>query len=193
MTTPELMNAQAKKFLNDSRKNEIGEFVVDIEKTKKEISKLKDREERYTNICSEGIITNVKLKEYLDPIRKEMSALETSFAQATAHKPKSEILLPTIEEIELFSKEAKALLEEITVGEGLNFAFKKGIIIKADMKIISTQRDLMVHGTLNLQEIYVKLFTERRNCWAPKCREVHIIQNINKKAGFDCKLSFCHN
>lgn len=161
MSTPEIMTAQAQQFLETSKRNEVAEFVVDVETTKKEISKLQDREKRYTNICSEGIITNSKLKEYLDPIREELSALEKKLAQAMAHKPKSEILLPTKEEIELFAKEATEMLE----GEGLNFETKKAIISQAGIKISSTQRDLMMHGSLNLNEIHVKFFSECRNCW----------------------------
>jgi len=168
MSTPEKMNAEVEQFLINHTKNETMDFVVDIEETKKEIAKLVEREKRYTNIYSEGLITIEKLKEYLFPLKEEMSALEKKLSQAMAQKPKAEVLLPTKEEIELFAKEATELL----AGD-LNFEAKKSIMSKANIQIFSTQRDLNVHGCINLSEIYVKLLPERWNSGVAKCGQIY--------------------
>ena len=162
MSKPERMSEQVEQFLANHVKDEMNEFVVDVEETKNRIAKLADREKRYANAYSEEVITLEKFKEYISPIKEEMAVLEGKLSQAIAGKPSSEVLLPTKEEIELFAKEAGKLLESIGE-EGLNFEVKKAIISKADIKIISTQRDLSVHGCINVNEIYVKLFAQYRN------------------------------
>jgi hypothetical protein len=123
--------------------------------------KLQEREKKFTNIYSEGIITIERLKEHLAPLKKDLEVLEASLAKAyTEQKPKSEVMLPTKEEIELFAKDAQEALRD------LNFESKKAIISKADVKIFSTQTELQVHGSINLNQLHVAFFSEHRNCGA---------------------------
>jgi len=79
-------------------------------KPKEEILKLKDREDRYTNAYSEGVIALGKLKEYLAPLKEKISFLEKNLTQAYSEQnTKSEITFPGQEEMEIFAKEATDL------------------------------------------------------------------------------------
>ena len=192
MSTPALMKDQIRKFMDNLKNDAVGSSGINIERTKLEISKLQEREKKYTNICSEGIISIEKLKEYVAPLKKELELLEADLVVAYAEqKPKSEVLLPTEEEIELFAKEATEALGD------LNFEAKKAIISKADVKIFSNQTELQVHGSINLNELHVAFFskysdevsatsdklpsnhvesfTEHRNRGFAQCWEIHTV------------------
>ncbi|KKU58631.1 MAG: hypothetical protein UX81_C0020G0015 [Parcubacteria group bacterium GW2011_GWA2_47_12] len=59
--------------------------------------------------------------------------------------------------------------------ENLNFNEKKVIVSGIINKVIATQKDVQVYGAFGLNEIYVKLFTEDRNCGVAECREEHAV------------------
>ena len=158
MSTPEIMQNYAEDWIKNHEINNANNSIIDTENTKKEISKLKGQEDRYTRIYSEGIISIEKLKEFLAPLKDKISLLEKDLAQSfIEQKPKLDMALPNEEEISLFAKEAISYLDN------LNFIAKKGIIRKAVTTIYSNQKDLQAHGCLNLNEIYVKLLTINRN------------------------------
>ena len=168
MSTPEIMQNYAEDWIKNHEINNANNSIIDTENTKKEISKLKGQEDRYTRIYSEGIISIEKLKEFLAPLKDKISLLEKDLAQSfIEQKPKLDMALPNEEEISLFAKEAISYLNN------LNFASKKGIIRKAITTIYSNQKDLQAHGCLNLNEIYVKLLTINRNSRVAECGEVH--------------------
>lgn len=154
MSMPALMSTQAERWVKDRENSDANKSVIDIESTKKEISKLKDREDRYANAYSEGVIALDRLKEYLAPLKEKISSLEKNLSRAYAEqKQKPEISLPSEEEMRLFSKKAKEVLNT------LHFASKKAMIGKTINKVSSTQKDLQVYGFINLNEIYVEFFT----------------------------------
>lgn len=158
MSSPELLKAQIVRWKIAQKGNVVSSAAVDVESTKKEISKLKTREERYTNAYSEGVITLDKLKEYLSPIKDSLATLEKSLGQASlVQSKKLETTFPSDEEIEFFAKEVVA-----TSGT-LIFMAKKGIMLGSLEKIYSTQKSMQVYGALNLNDIYVKYFTNNRH------------------------------
>ena len=166
MVTPDIMRTYAEEWKKNQVINDVNETVIDVENTKKELIKLKSQEDRYTKAYSEGVITLEKLKEFLAPFKDKISLLEKNLTQAyTEQKPKSDTVLPDSDEIETFAKEAVKYLNDT-----LSFSAKKGIIREAITTIYSNQKDLQAHGFINLNEIYVKLFTKDRNCRAPKRR-----------------------
>ncbi len=165
-STPSLMKEQVEKWLNNHNVNDTNVSVIDIEATRNEISKLKSREDKYTNAYSEEVITLGKLKEYLSPLKSKISLLEKNLAQACdTQKTKTEIMMPTDEEIDSFSKEIAEFLNPDT----LSFESKKVIIQRAITKIFSSEKDLQVYGYLNLNELY-GLLTNYRHRRSPKCR-----------------------
>lgn len=161
LSNPELMRVEVEKCLNNYKSTNVNKYVIDIEGTKQEIAKLKGRQDKYTNAYSENVISLEKLKEFITPLKDNVSSLEKNLAQAyVEQKSKQEIVVPSDEEIELFASEAKEHLKS------LSFEQKKGIIRNAVTKIQSTQSDLHVHGILNYSELYVIFFTEYRYRWS---------------------------
>lgn len=156
--SPELLKEQIERWKNDQNSNDLNRVVVDIESTKKEISKIKTREERYTNAYSEGVIDLGKLKEYLAPIKDRLTFLEKSLVQASASTPKnSDVLLPNDQEVQHFAKEITGALET------LSFEAKKGIMLGSLGKVYTTQKGMQVYGAFNLNELYVKYFSLSRH------------------------------
>ena len=176
MSTPALMSAQIKQWMENNKRSDAGNFVIDVESTRKEISKLKDQEDRYINAYSEKVITLNKLKDYLAPLKERLSLLEKNLAQADEEQEsKLEIVLPSEEDMELLAKEAIGIIDT------LSFTAKKAIIAKYVDKIYSTQENLSFHGFLNLTELYVEFFTESRDRRSPQCRQVNLVQGIDQK------------
>lgn len=168
MSSPELLKAQIVRWKVAQKGNVVNSEAVDIESTKKEISKLKTREDRYTNAYSEGVITLDKLKEYLAPIKDSVVSLEKSLLRASsALSPRLESTFPSDEEIELFAKEA------VAISGTLSFMAKKGIMLESLEKVYSTQKSMQIHGALNLNDIYVKYFTNNRHRRTSQCGQVH--------------------
>lgn len=165
MTTPELMHAQIEAWMNSDKNNNLDKSVIDIESTKINISKLEEREKRYTNAFSEKVITLERLKEHLEPLQDEIAALKKNLTQAYAEqKPELKMSLPSETEIQLFAKDA------VEVINTLNFSSKKAMIAKSIDRVFSTQKDLQLYGSIDLYDIYVNFFTVSRNCRPPKCR-----------------------
>lgn len=170
MSTPEIMRTYAEKWINNHKIDDVNRSMIDNEDAKKELLKLKNQEDRYTRAYSEGIISIEKLKEFLAPLKDKISLLEKNLTQACIEqKPKLDITLPNEEEISLFAKEA------INCLDNLNFTSRKGIIRKAITTIYSNQKDLQVHGCINLNEIYVKFITNDRNRRFAECGEVNAV------------------
>ena len=168
LSSPSLLKTQAGKYLMGSKTNGISTLGIDIESTKNEILRLEGKENKYADAYSEGVISIEKLKEFVVPLGERIILLKKNLAQAYAEqKPKLETMQPTNEEIELFTKEVSGFLNN------LSFASKKVIIQKAVTKVYSTQKDLQVHGSINLNELHVFLFSDDRYCWFAERGEVH--------------------
>ena len=184
ITTPELMIKEAKKWQLNYKTTQINKEAVDIESTKQEISKLKNRADKYTNAYSEEVITIQQLKNYLTPLQERISSLEKILERGySQQKSKLEIVAPNDQEIKLLADKA------LEVWKNLSFTAKKDIIRQAVTRIVSTQTELQVHGFLNLGELYelfslnnedntdkiklnshVKYFPKYRHSWLTECR-----------------------
>jgi|GEM_PF-4952962 len=157
MSLPELLSKQIERWL-DGRKNGISPgSTIDIDCTQKEINKLQTQEDRFANAYSKEIISLEKFEEYVKPLRTKIREFEDQIYQANLEKtPKSDILLPSMSEIEAFAEEATQKLQN------LSFAVKQTIIRKSIDKIIASRESLQVYGLISLSEIYVILFTSDR-------------------------------
>ncbi|HEY4512904.1 MAG TPA: hypothetical protein VJH06_00090 [Candidatus Paceibacterota bacterium] len=169
MTSPEIMHAFVEDWKKTHATDNTDRAVINIENTKKELLKFRNQEDRFTKAYSEGVITLEKLKEFIAPYKDKISSLEKNLVQASLdQKPKLNTALPSDDEIGVFAKEATEYLNKT-----LSFESKKGIIRKANTTVYSNQKDLQVHGFINLNELYVKFFTEYRNRRSAKRGEVH--------------------
>ena len=176
MSTPSLMVAHAKRWTENQKNSATDKSMIDIEDTKKEITKLKDQEKRYTNAYGEGVIALDKLREHIAPLKEKISLLEKNLSIAyAAQEQRLEITLPNEEEITLFAKEAEGVLNTLL------FSSKKAMIGKTIDRVFSAQNELHVHGSINLNEIYVEFFTINRHRGSSECGQIDLVQSAHQK------------
>jgi len=140
MSSPELMNKQAARWMNNKRTQTLFQ-PGDLERFGKEIVKLKKQEDRYNKAYGEGAFSIEKLKEYTIPLKDRIILLESQITELREEeKEVNSTNLPTQEEIQQF---AKTSLETL---KNLSFEAKKGIISNVLEKVVGTQKKLQVCG-----------------------------------------------
>lgn len=168
MSDPVLMNEQIEKWNAGKTKKKVIEESNRYEVTKKEIQKLEEKEKRYTNAYSEGVIDMAKLKEFVMPLQSRIVELKKVVEEELKNKTETNITSsPTENDINSFVNEVKGALDT------LNFEVKKAIISETIEKVTATQKDLQVYGYINLNQIYVESQISYRYCWASKRWEVY--------------------
>lgn len=170
MTKPELIRKQAERWLNQKldKSKEAGGSKDVIES---ELSKLKKEEERYLKVYGAELITFEQLQEAVGEIKLKKASLESQLNQINEQKQDVEMRMPTNEEIDNFTAK---VLEFIPT---LNFKTKQVIARKLVDKVVAKQKELTVYGYLPLgkEDKYVGFWSEYRNCWFAKCREIHAV------------------
>jgi len=170
MSNPELMKQQVLKWMEQKKSDSKRIDHVDIDSLKREISKLQEREKKYTNIYSEGIITIEQFKDYILPLQTKISNLKKDLSKAEIDiTAELDIAPPTKEELESFAKLATETLDTLSLD------VKKAIISKTIEKVTATQKDLQVFGYINLNQIYVKSQISYRDSRITKCGEIDFI------------------
>jgi len=168
MSSPELLIKQIERWRKSNKCNKNLNSTIDIESTQNEIIKLRAQEDRFANAYSKEIISLEKFEEYVAPLRRKINEFENQIFQANLEKnPKNEILIPGRDEIEEFAKECTKKLKN------LSFRFKQAFIRQTINHITASRKSLEVYGITNLNEIYVKFFSECRNSRFAKCGKIH--------------------
>lgn len=186
--SPELLSRQAEKWFNSRVENVKSDSVINVEKMKNELTKLRSQEDRLAILCSQNIITMEKFKEYVDPVRNEITKLENKIRESNLEKVGNyDILLPSKDEIESFAKESAGKFEN------LNFAIKQMIIRQTVNKIITNRESLQVYGHINFNEINVVLRSEYRHSWPAQCRKIDALQRAYKKISACGELSLLYH
>ncbi len=144
MSSPKLMSMQIKRWLNEKQK-EVSTSVVNVEVIKKEISKLKEEEERYTKAYGVGLISIEKLRGYTISLRDKICLFENQIRQTQEEKRINEATLPQKDEIEIFAKRAMETLHD------LNFEAKNAIVRSVIDKVVGTQKELQVYGFIPVE------------------------------------------
>lgn len=148
------------RYKKEKKDSVTSNTVIDVDGTKKEITKLESRADKYSHAYSEGVFSLEKLLEYLNPIKKQIEGLKNDLAKASVENlPKTEMMVSSDTDIKFFTKEARKL------SATLSFEAKKGIMSTTLDKVYSNQGGIQVYGALNLHQIYVNFFTCNRNCW----------------------------
>lgn len=164
LTTPTLIEKNAKRFLalNDGKEPDAQLPVVDIDWARKQIAKLKIKEDRYAKAYGEGVFSMEQYKKYVEPIRQEIASFEEKIAKAQLAGAKaSQPNTPTKERIAQFCKEAGRVLREIK-GHDLKKAILKGI----NIKIVGDKLGLRVNGHVPVNYFnYVEFKSNYRYCW----------------------------
>lgn len=165
MSSPELMFQQIERWLEKRNNNKNLDSTINIEHTQTEIIKLQAQEDRYAKAYSQEVISLEKFEEYVAPLRVKILEFKNQISKADLEKnPKNEILLPSKDEIETFAKEVVQHLENPS------FKMKQALIRQSINRITASRKSLETYGILSLNEIYVLLFSQYRNCRFAKRR-----------------------
>ena len=166
MSSPDLLVKQIERWNNNQKKG-ICTSTINTEETKKEISKLKDQESRYTKAYGAGVLTMNQLKEYLAPVKEKMFSFENQIAKAELESQQVGIkTFPELNQIEAFTQDASQVLSG-----NLSFISKKAIIRNVIDRVVGTREKLQVYGYIPV-ESNINVFTINRNCRSAKCREI---------------------
>ena len=159
MCSPELLMKQANRWFN-SQKVKTQSSVGDVGIINEEISKLKGQTDRYNKAYGAGVISMDQLKEYVTPINKRISVLQSQVLQAKQKENQiSSVVLPDKKDLETFSEGVRKVLEN------LSFSLKKNIITNIVDKIVGDQQQLKIYGYIPITpNNYVKFKTSDWNC-----------------------------
>lgn len=162
MSDPELMLNQAERWLNN-QESKVHSTVGDIKQLEKEISKLKEEEERYNKAYGAGLLTLDQLRDYILPVRERITAIESQVNKAQAERSRINTLgVPTKSEVEAYAKRASKLLKN------LSFELKREIVLSTIDKVVGDQKKLQVYGYIPVTN--VGSFTISRYSRPPKRR-----------------------
>jgi site-specific DNA recombinase len=149
MTSPELLKSQIQRWRN-SQHAKTDSSGVDTEFVRKEISKLKDQEERYNKAYGGGLFTVEQLKEYVVPVRNKVASYESQLLKSEQEKRDLQSTpLPDEREVEAFAKEASEVLPN------LKFEAKKGIVMNVVEKVVGTSEKLQIYGFIPVTNVNV--------------------------------------
>lgn len=165
MSSSKLMNEQIERW-SKTKETKTYSPLGDLEASKKEISKLKDHEDRYAKAYGAGVFSIEQLKGYMEPLTERIRILEAQIATIQQDKVEAEHIFPNEKEIEIFAKENEGVLGD------LSFILKKDIILNVVEKIIATQEDLKVTGHVPITSPYVKYKTIDRHRRSTKRRKI---------------------
>ena len=169
MSSPDLLVKQIERWNNNQKKG-ICTSTINTEETKKEISKLKDQESRYTKAYGAGVLTMNQLKEYLAPVKEKMFSFENQIAKAELESQQVGIkTFPELNQIEAFTQDASQVLSG-----NLSFISKKAIIRNVIDRVVGTREKLQVYGYIPV-ESNINVFTINRNCRFAKRRKINLI------------------
>ena len=185
MSSPELLAQQVERWFK-SRNTKAKVELVDVESSKKEISKLKEQVERYNKGYGAGVFTLEQLKSYIDPIREKINQLKTQIANAASEANQVQLKLPSKQDMEAFALKAKETLQD------LNFAAKRAIILNTVESIVGNRNNLQVIGFIPInQNVAFKL--NHRNRRAAKCWQINPFQGADEKSRGNQQLSILHH
>ena len=140
MSSPELLSKQIERWINarEHLRNAVPDNSISI---KKDLSKLKEQEDRYNKAYGSGLYDMARLQEYLLPLKERRVQLESQLVQSTRTESSAKNpLMPTMNDIDTFAALAsKKLLN-------LSFEAKRGIIMDVIDRIVATQAELKVYG-----------------------------------------------
>src|SRR3989338_5227842 len=154
---------------NKNRKDKIKASGIDIDTIQKNITKLKEQVDRYNNAYGAGLFSLEKLKEYTIPRNKQKEELESQIRKVEQEESNINVAtMPTENQVKIFSEEISETLEN------LSFEARQAIIRSTVGKIIGTQKQLQVSGSIPLslyQNVVYK--TNDRHSRFAQCGEVH--------------------
>lgn len=187
MSSPDLLEMYLKRW-TDSRKNKASSTVGDSKIMEKSILKLKDQKDRYTKAYGAGLFSMDQLKEYITPLKEEITSLQLQIVKAKQQEGQvAATALPNSVEINSFAQESKEALA------GLNFGPRREIVTNVVEKIVATQQRLEVNGYLPVTSNYVKFQTNGRHRRPSQRRQILPLPPSDPQAGRYFELPVRHD
>lgn len=168
MSSPELMKAQLKRWLESKRGQSTDDDPID--NLKDDLEKIKKEQQRYIKLYGTGIINIGQLEDAIKGLRLKQVALEQKISQTEVAKPTADIPLPTDQILDSYAQRAVFALQSLT------FDKKRAIIEQVIDRVVADQKRLQVFGYLPISEAnYVKFFSKGRDCGVAECREKYAV------------------
>jgi site-specific DNA recombinase len=155
MSSPQLLEDQLARWLDG--KNQPAPDQEGKEVLRDEISKLRKQEDRYNSAYGAGLFTLEQLRDYVTPIRDKIAAAEAQIRELDGKEREPELgCIPNEGELKEFALRCKEKLAN------LNFADKRGIVLKTVDKVVGDQQQLQIYGHIPVTD-YVNVFTNDRH------------------------------
>ncbi|MES2436989.1 MAG: recombinase family protein [Patescibacteria group bacterium] len=163
MSSPDLIKKQVERWLTDKNKGS-KVSTVNVDDITKEVSKLKDQEDRYAKAYGAGVITIDQLKDYTQPIKDKIIALNNQLTQAQSEiQSTSTGELPRPDKINEFANKAVEALKN------LKFSQKQEIVKNIIDKVVGTRESLIISGYIPITS-NINVFTIHRHRRSSKRR-----------------------
>lgn len=146
MSSPKLLNQQIQRWIGKKQVKSVASGDS-AEQLKEEIEKIKKEEQRYIKAHGAEIISLDQLQEAMADLKTRRAVLERQVGILESQKQSTDdVLVPSKDQIERFSEQAKLLLFD------LSFTPKQRIIRKVVDMVISDQKVMRVRGYLPIKE-----------------------------------------
>ncbi len=155
MCSPDLIIEQLEKWV-DKKQAQVGLSFIDIKENEKEISKLKEHEDRYAKAYGAGLFTVEKLHEYITPIREKILCIQSKNLEAQNSNDNTGRIPPSKQAIKDFA------VNTVGIFKDLSFQARRAIILLVVDKIIGKPGEIHVFGIIPINE-NVQLFPCYRN------------------------------
>ncbi len=141
MSSPKLMLKESERWTKSKNKTTTDFSVINVEETRKEISKLKEQQDRFAKAYGAGMITLDKLGEYTESLKEKIVLLDTQIKKAVDERSKrNEAPLPEISDVKQFSEVTSRVLSK------LKFEEKQVVVRNTITKIVGTRSELSIYG-----------------------------------------------
>jgi site-specific DNA recombinase len=154
MSSPELMLSQAERWIRskqDKTLNSIGDEKV----LENELASLSEQLGRHNRAYGAGLFTIEQLREYTQPIKDRIAAVELQSSKPDPSVIKTPVQ-PQKEDLELFADEARKTLHN------LSFSQKRAILLNTVDRIVGTPSELQIYGSIPIEN-HVELQTNHRD------------------------------
>jgi site-specific DNA recombinase len=155
MSSKALMLKQVERWVAERRSPPHG-GEGDVIALREELTRLKRQEDRVTKAYTEGIFTITKLREFIDPLKAKIAALEGKLASAGAMQEVQNALSPPQpQEIAAFVEKAEVALQN------LNFEQKRAIVVNVIDKVVASREVAEVYGYIPIADDVELCSTDR--------------------------------
>ncbi len=139
MTSQVLLERQLQiwRSKNEQKRAQSWQEIPSLER---EVSSLKNEENRIDMAYTKGIITLDKYEKYLNPIKEKLARLVPEINTLKNNQASVVNIIPSIGEIDVFTEHAKSVLFSY------DFEKQRKIILKTVHKVVASEKGVVVYG-----------------------------------------------